>query len=257
VLIKANVIQNNQTGIHLAGGTQGDDSMKNKVQQNCIRRNNFDDGGPTVGTGIFSDDDLYFGKIEKNTFYRNNRSGNGGAFWFDGSGDVEDISILTNTANGDAHFLTTVNSLRLILSANTGTGSIGDALFFDGNNQDSQILANSFTAGLDAGLRFLEDSNGSNQHLLVTGNTFSNNDSDGIVTGDNAALTSSYFGGNKVQTNGDHGINLTNAGNTQNFITNNTVSGNGLSTTANCVDTDRFTYHNTWLTNGSDCKPTP
>jgi hypothetical protein len=257
VLIRGNVIQNNQTGIRLAGGTQGDDSMKNKVQQNCIRRNNFDDGGNTVGTGIFSEDDLYFGKIEKNTFYKNTKAGGGGALWFDGSGDNEDVSLLTNTSNGDAHFLTVVNSLRLIVNANTGTGSIGDALIFDGGNLDSQLTANSFTAGLDAGLRFLDDGNGDNEHLLVSGNTFSTNDSDGIVTGDNAVLVSSVIGGNKVQTNGDHGINLANAGNTQNFVINNTVSGNGLSTAANCVDTDRHTYHNTWLNNGCPLPPLP
>ena len=105
VTMSSNVIQSNMTGIHLAGGTSGDDSMKNKVQKNCIRRNNLD-GLPTTGTGIFSDDDLYFGKIEKNTFYKNNKAGNGGALWFSGGGDLEDISILSNTSNGDAHFLT-------------------------------------------------------------------------------------------------------------------------------------------------------
>ena len=254
VTMSSNVIQSNMTGIRLAGGTTGDDSMKNKVQKNCIRRNNLD-GLPTTGTGIFSDDDLYFGKIEKNAFYKNNKAGNGGAFWFNGGGDLEDISILNNTSNGDAHFLTVTGSVRLILTSNTGTGIIGDALFFDGGNTDSQVTSNSFTAGLDGGLRFLEDSNGPNEHLLVTGNTFSTNDSDGIGTGDDGALTSSVLGGNKVQTNGEHGINLANAGNSLNFITGNTISGNGLSTANNCFDTNKVTYRNTWVSNGSDCKP--
>jgi hypothetical protein len=254
VTMSSNVIQSNMPGIRLAGGTSGDDSMKNKVQKNCIRRNNLD-GLPTTGTGIFSDDDLYFGKIEKNTFYKNNKAGNGGALWFNGGGDLEDISILNNTANGDAHFLTVTGSARLILTSNTGTGIVGDALFFDGGNTDSQLTSNSFTAGLDGGLRFLEDSNGPNEHLLVTGNTFSTNDSDGIGTGDDGALTSSVLGSNKVQSNGEHGINLANAGNSLNFITGNTISGNGLSTANNCFDTNKVTYRNTWVNNGSDCKP--
>ena len=58
-----------------------------------------------------------------------------------------------------------------------------------------------------------------------------------------------------MQTNGEHGINLANAGNSLNFITGNTISGNGLSTANNCFDTNKVTYRNTWVNNGSDCKP--
>jgi hypothetical protein len=248
--IVSNVIQNNTIGVYLNGGQS--DPTKNKVQKSCIRRNSMD--GSASGSGIYSEHDLYFGKIEKNTFYRNNNSGEGGAINL-AAGNIEDVQILNNTANGDANFVSVTGSLRLNVNANSTTGILGGAVFLDGGNVDTQITGNTFNAGHDDGVGINADGGGANDHVLIYGNTVTGNATDGIDTGDDGALTHSSIGTNTVKTNGDRGIALFHNNNSQNFVTGNTVTGNGVATSDNCVDTNKVLFHNTWYSNGSDCKP--
>jgi hypothetical protein len=247
--IKANVIQNNSIGVYLNGG--GPDSAKNKVQKNCIRRNNL--AGSASGNGIYSEADLDSAKIENNTFFRNNNAGDGGAVNL-ADGTITDVQILTNTSSQDANFVSAHGSSRLIISGNTVTGALGGAVWLDGDNDDAQVTKNSFTNGHDDGIG-LGGSSDSNDHVLIFGNTITGNATDGIDTSENAALTGSEIGNNTVKTNGDRGIALVNNNNANNFVTGNTVSGNGVDANDNCVDTDKVTYNNTWFSNGTDCTP--
>lgn len=247
--IKSNVIQNNSIGVYLNGGAP--DSAKNKVQTNCIRRNNL--AGSASGSGVYSDQNLDSAKIEKNTFFRNNNSGGGGAINL-ADGTITNVQILTNTSNQDAHFVSAHGSSRLIVSTNTATGALGGALWFDGENEDAQITGNSFTNGHAEGIA-LGGAGDSNDHVLIFGNTITGNATDGIGTTGDAALTGSEIGNNTVKTNGDHGIALAHNNNTANFVTGNTISGNGVDTSDNCVDTDKVTYRNTWFSNGTACTP--
>ena len=245
--VVSNVIQNNTIGISLNGG--GPNEAKNKVQKNCIRRNNMD--GTAAGNGIYSEDALNSGKIELNTFYKNNHSGDGGAINL-AAGNPTNVEILSNTSNQDANFVSATGTRRLIVNANTATGTIGGAVWLDGDNQDAQITKNTFNGGHDDGIGL---GSPANTHVLIFGNTIKGNATDGIDTSSDDALTGSSIGNNTVQTNGTRGIALLNLNNSDNFVTGNTVSGNGDDVTDNCLDTDKVLYNNTWFGNSSDCKP--
>jgi hypothetical protein len=259
LVVQTSVIQNNVMGVYLNGGvfdngtiTTSDD-IPDKVKSNCIRRNNND--GSSAGSGIYSDQDLDSAKIQTNTFYKNNHSGDGGAVNL-GAGTLTDIQITGNTSNSDANFVSATGSDGLNVNTNTVTGALGGAVWLDGDNADAQITANSFTNGHDDGIGLGDGGSASpNDHVLIFGNTITGNASDGIDTSTSDALTHSEIGNNTVSTNGDHGIGLFHNDNTHNFVTGNTVSGNGVVTADNCVDTDKALYHNTWFSNGASCKP--
>jgi hypothetical protein len=258
--VETSVIQNNTIGVGLNGdiwdhGTPGDttDDNPEKVKSNCIRRNNLPGG--YSGSGVLTLGDLNAGKILMNTFFRNNNSGDGGAINLIG-GTVQSVMITTNTGNADANFVSATGTDGLIISGNITTGILGGAVWLDGGNDNAQVTANTFANGHDDGIAFGDNGVGNtNDHVLVFGNRVTGNATDGIDTRTDGALAGSSIANNIVQTNGINGIALIHDTNEFNFVTGNTVSGNGTDPSDNCVDTDKATYHNTWFSNGADCKP--
>jgi parallel beta-helix repeat protein len=244
----SNVIQNNTMGVYLNGGQ--DDPTKNKLRQNCIRRNTL--AGTGSGSGVYSDQGLLFGKVEKNTFYKNTNAGGGGGAVNLVGGTIEDVQILSNTSSGDATFVSATGTERLNVNGNTVTGALGGGIFLDGGNADAQVTANSLQNGHAEGIGVGDGS--ANDHVLIFGNTITGNATDGVETNVDDALTHSQIGNNTIKSNGEHGIRLDGSNNTGNFVTGNTVTGNGVVADDNCVD-PAATGANTWYGNGSDCSP--
>jgi nitrous oxidase accessory protein NosD len=242
--LQKNVIQNNTMGVYLNGGT---DTAKNKLKSNCIRRNNVD--GSASGSGVYSDQGLDSAKIQNNTFFRNNHSGDGGAINLP-AGTLTHVLISGNTSSGDANFVSVTGSDQIEISGNTVTGALGGAVFLDGGNYKAHITGNTFTAGHDDGIGIGDPAN---DHVLIYGNTLTSNASDGIDTGADNALTDSLIGTNTIKTNGDHGIAIYHTANDGNFITGNTSLSNGVTTDDNCVEEPG--NDNTWYGNNTECNP--